>query len=177
MSESSTEGKTHWKKNIDSNFISGEDLVSELKGLKRSMNVEIERFDDRDTFDKNTQSEITKSALYLREIGGKSLYKPVLLNKTNAVFFEKLTGSPFLEHWVGAKAVIFAQPDKRFGHVVRFKSYKEPVKVDAQAIVARINSTTTEDELRDLFLSLKPEEKTPEVVAAKDARKTALTAK
>jgi hypothetical protein len=167
--------KTHWKKNIDSNFISGEDLVSEIKGLKKSTNVEVVKFDDREAFDKNIQAKIIKSALYLKEMGGEALYKPVLLNKTNAQFFEKLTGSSFIDDWIGAKAVLFAQADPRHGHVVRFKNYREPVKVDVPAILAKIAATKTLDELKDLFLALSVEEQTPEVVAAKDARKSALT--
>lgn len=43
--------KTHWKKNNDSNFISGEDLISGLKGLKPEMVVVIEKFNDAESFD------------------------------------------------------------------------------------------------------------------------------
>jgi len=169
--------KTHWKKNVDSNFISGEDLVAELKGLKKSMRVVVERFDDRETFDQSTQSKIQKSALYLKELGGKSLYKPVLLNKTNAMFFEKVTGSPYLDDWTGVEVILFAQVDSRHGHVVRFKKAAPIVKVDIPAILSRITACKTEEDLKTYFLGLSTEEKTPEVVAAKDAQKLALATK
>ena len=151
--------KTSWHKNIDSNFISGEDLTEERKGLKKSMNVMVERFDDRETFDKNTQSTILKSALYLKEVDGNSLYKPVLLNKTNAMFFDKLTKSDKIDDWVGVEVVLFAQADSRHGHVVRFrKAPPKKAEIDP-AIVARFEACANGEELKTLFLSLSKEEK------------------
>jgi len=119
--------KTHWKKNNDSNFISGEDLISGLKGLKPEMVVVIEKFNDAESFDQKRQSKITVSALYLKEVGGASLYKPVILNKTNAKFFVKETNSDFVDDWINKPVVIYAQKDARHGHVVRFKKYVFPV--------------------------------------------------
>lgn len=119
--------KTHWKKNNDSNFISGEDLMSGLKGLKPEMIVTIEKFNDAESFDQKKQSKIVVSALYLKEVGGNSLYKPVILNKTNAKFFVKETNSDFVDDWVGKPVVLFAQKDSRHGYVVRFKKYVFPV--------------------------------------------------
>ena len=152
--------KTSWHKNIDSNFISGEDLTEERKGLKKSMNVVVERFDDRETFDKNTQSSILKSALYLKEVDGKSLYKPVLLNKTNAMFFDKLTKSDKLDDWIGVEVVLFAQADSRHGHVVRFRK-APPKKAELDpAIVARFEACTNGEDLKAVFMSLSSVEKT-----------------
>lgn len=119
--------KTHWKKNNDSNFISGEDLMSGLKGLKPEMIVTIEKFNDAESFDQKKQSKITVSALYLKEVGGQSLYKPVILNKTNAKFFVKETNSDFVDDWIGKPVIVYAQKDARHGYVVRFKKYVFPV--------------------------------------------------
>lgn len=118
--------KTHWKKNLDSHYISGEDLMSGLKGLKPEMIVQIERFNDDKTFDKNKAADVTVSALYLKEVNGAALYKPVILNKTNARFFSKETSSDFIEDWIGRPVVMFAQKDSRHGYVVRFKTYVLP---------------------------------------------------
>jgi hypothetical protein len=119
--------KTHWKKNNDSNFISGEDLISGLKGLKPEMVVVIEKFNDAESFDQKKQSKIVVSALYLKEVGGNSLYKPVILNKTNAKFFVKETNSDFVDDWLNKPVVVYAQKDARHGHVVRFRKYVFPV--------------------------------------------------
>jgi len=115
--------KTHWKKNNDSNFISGEDLQSGLKGLKSEMVVMIEKFNDAESFDQKNQSKIVVSALYLKDLNGKSLYKPVILNKTNAKFFIKETGSEFIDDWLNVPVMLYAMPDKRHGFVVRFKKF------------------------------------------------------
>jgi hypothetical protein len=115
--------KTHWKKNNDSNFISGEDLISGLKGLKSEMIVMIDKFNDAESFDQKNQSKIVVSALFLKDITGKPLYKPVILNKTNAKFFVKETGSDFIDDWLNVPVTLYAMPDKRHGHVVRFKKF------------------------------------------------------
>jgi hypothetical protein len=149
-----------WHKNIDSNFISGEDLLNERKGLKKSMNVMVERFDERETFDQNNNAKILKDALYLKEVDGPSLYKPVLLNKTNAMFFDKLTGSDKIFQWVGIEVVLFAQPDKRFGHVARFRK-APPKKAELDpAVVARFKACTNGEDLKAVFMSLSSVEKT-----------------
>lgn len=121
--------KTHWRKNLDSKYISGEDLQSNLNGLKAEMIVTIDNFNDDKTFDKNKAADVQVSALYLKEVGGKNLYKPAILNKTNARFFKKETGSDFMEDWIGIPVVMYAQKDSRHGYVVRFKSYVKPTLV------------------------------------------------
>lgn len=123
------ENKTLWKKNLDSKYISGEDLQLGNKGLKPEMVVVIERFNDDKTFDKNKQADVTVSALYLKEVNGASLYKPVILNRTNAKFFVKETGSDYMEDWLNKPVTVYAQKDSRHGFVVRFKSYVKPFLV------------------------------------------------
>jgi hypothetical protein len=123
------ETKTLWKKNLDSKYISGEDLQLSNKGLKPEMVVVIERFNDDKTFDKNKNADVTVSALYLKEVGGASLYKPAILNRTNAKFFVKETGSDYMEDWLNKPVIVYAQKDSRHGHVVRFKSYVKPVLI------------------------------------------------
>ena len=119
--------KTSWKKNLDSRYISGEDLQGGLKGLKPEMTVIIYRFTDSPSFDQKANKDITITALFLKTLDGKDVYKPIILNKTNAKFLSKECGSDFMEDWIGKIVVIFAQPDKRFGFVVRFKPFHKPV--------------------------------------------------
>lgn len=122
-----TTEKTHWKKNNDSRYISGEDLQTEFHGLKKEMVVFIDRFEDTETFDQNNNSKITKTGLFLKELNGSALYKPVILNTTNAKTLAKECGSSFMEDWIGKPVVLYAQKDSRHGYVVRFKKYAFPV--------------------------------------------------
>jgi hypothetical protein len=69
------------------------------------------------------------TSLYFKDQTGKPIYKPAILNKTNAKFFEKETGTPEMESWYGRTVIMFAQKDSRHGHVVRFKSYIKPTLV------------------------------------------------
>jgi len=150
------QNKTLWKKNLDSKYISGEDLQLSNKGLKPEMIVTIERFNDDKTFDKNKQADVTVSALYLKEVGGTSLYKPVILNRTNAKFFVKETGSDFMEDWIDKPVIIYACKDSRFGHVVRFKKYVLPVLIKGtkefdNCKTALIKGTATINKIRTRY--------------------------
>jgi hypothetical protein len=84
---------------------------------------------DATTFDQNKSAKVTVTGLYFKDQLGKQIYKPAILNKTNAKFFEKETGSPYMEDWYGRTVIMFAQKDSRHGHVVRFKSYIKPTLV------------------------------------------------
>jgi len=176
--------KTYWKKNLDSRYISGEDLKDGEKigkGLKPSMVVTLAKFADAETFDKSTQSTVDKTALWLKEYpNGEILYKPLLMNKTNGEFLYKEIGNGHecIDDWDFTKPFeLYAKPDSRHGHVVRLKKHYAKKVVDIPAILAKIAGCATEEELKNCFLSLSTEEKTPEVVAAKDARKIALAPK
>lgn len=117
--------KTHWKKNNDSKFISGEDLQSSLRGLAPEMIVVLDRFIDAKTFDQNNQKDLIVTSLYFKKITGEDIYKPVVLNNTNAKFMVKETGSPMMEDWIGKTVILFAQKDKRHGYVARLKSFQK----------------------------------------------------
>jgi hypothetical protein len=157
---------THWKKNIDSRYISGEDLKAELHGLKPEMVVVIEKFQDAETFDQKKQEKAVKTGFFLKEVGGTILYKPVLLNGTNAKFCAKEFGSDFMENWIGKPFVMYACPDSRFGFVVRFKKYYPPVIKPDKAIEA-LSKATTLDGLAAAWTSLTADEKLLKVVMDK----------
>jgi hypothetical protein len=148
--------KTLWKKNLDSKYISGEDLQLSNKGLKPEMVVTIERFNDDKTFDKQKNSDVIISSLYLKEVNGAALYKPVVLNRTNAKFFVKETGSDFMEDWLNKPVIVYAQKDSRHGFVVRFKSYVKPNLVKdsemfKQAKIALEKGTATMDKIKSRY--------------------------
>lgn len=168
--------KTHWKKNIDSRYISGEDLKSALRGLKPEMVVVVDDMKDSPTFDQSTQKEVTKTSLWLKDITGNKIYKPVILNTTNAKFFVNEFKSEFIEDWYGKPVVLFAMPDKRFGHVARFKHYYPPAKVTDEAAILLLNKATTVAELGEFWGTLSADEKKlPTVLSLKEQLKTKLS--
>jgi len=151
------ETKTIWKKNLDSAFVFGEDLILGVKGLKPEMVVTLNNFKDDVTFDQNKQAKITITGLYLKEVGGNDLYKPVILNKTNAKFFVKETGSVYMEDWIGKQVTIYAQKDSRFGYVVRFKSYVKPTLIAGtdnfnKAKTALLSGSYTMDQVKSRYV-------------------------
>lgn len=166
---------THWKKNNDSRYISGEDLQGELKGLKREMVVVITKFEDADTFDQNTQSKAVRTGFFLKELNGKELYKPVILNNTNAKFCRQEFNSEFMEHWLNKPFVLYAMPDKRHGFVARFKKYYPPQISDVNALGV-LSVATDLATLGEYWKALSAEEKKlPTVLALKEKLKTQFT--
>jgi len=155
--------KTHWKKNNDSRYISGEDLQAELHGLKKEMVTKIIGFEDSETFDQNQNKNVTRTGLKLHGV-----YKPLILNNTNARWCEKEFGSPFMEDWLNKPCILFAQMDKRHGFVARLKKYYPPQISDANAIKALTEST----DLQKTWMSLTAAEKQlPTVIALKEKLK------
>lgn len=176
MSTGTTTEKTHWKKNIDSRYISGEDLKAELKGLKSEMNVIITAFQDSETFDQTSQDKKVKTGFFLAEHPSKTaLYKPMILNATNAKFCAKEFGSDYMEDWIGKPLVLFAMPDKRFGHVARFKKFVQAVLVDEKAAISKLSQSKTLSELQSNWETLSVTEKANiAVIAEKDRLKAIL---
>jgi len=162
--------KTHWRKNLDPRYISGEDLKASLHGLRPEMVCCVTEMKDAPTFDQSMQKEVTKTSLWLTDLATKQLiYKPVILNVSNAKFFAKEFNSDYIEDWYNKPVVLFAQPDKRFGHVARFKHYFPPAKATDTEALAKLNACTTQDEFKAAWSTISAEEKKlPTVLALKD---------
>jgi hypothetical protein len=174
-----SETLTHWKKNNDPRYISGEDLKdgeSIGKGLRPEMVVIVTAFEDKPVFDKKDNKEIIKTGFWLREYpSDKPVYKPMILNNKNADFWIKETGSPFMENWLNKPSVIWAQPDARHGHVARFKKYYPPVTITDTAAIAKLAESKTLAELQTNWTAIsKKEQKLPTVIAKKDELKGVL---
>lgn len=171
-----TENLTHWKKNNDSRYISGEDLQGELNGLKKEMVVVIDRFQDAETFDQTKNAKAVKTGFFLKTLDGKAVYKPVILNNTNAKFCRQEFNSEYMEHWLNKPFVLYAMPDKRHGFVARFKKYYPPAKVSDVEPMRVLQLSTTLAELQTNWTSLGAEEKKlPTVLALKEQLKTKLS--
>jgi hypothetical protein len=171
-----TEILTHWKKNNDSRYISGEDLRSGLNGLSSDMVVVIDRFQDAETFDQTKNAKVVKTGFYLKTLDGKNVYKPVILNNTNAKFCRQEFGSEFMEHWLNKPFVLYAMPDKRHGFVARFKKYYPPVQVSDVEGLKKLESCKTLEELQICWVNAisKEEKLLPTIIAKKETLKTTL---
>ena len=170
-----SEQLTHWKKNNDSRYISGEDLKAELRGLKSEMVVTLVKFTDAETFDQSTQAKVTKTGLYFNDESGKPLHKPLIMNNTNANFFKKECNSDFIEHWIGKTVVLYALADKRHGWVASLKKYYPPAQVDDKKAIESLNGCKTLADLQVAYLALSSaEQKYPTIYALKEKLKTEL---
>ncbi len=110
-----SEKKTHWKKNFDYRFLSGDEL-------KQETTVTIERVVLEEVFNPSTNSKENALAVYF--VGAK---KGIVLNKTNAKAIAKVVGTPYQEDWIGKKIIIYAKEGRFFGEnmkVVRIKIQK-----------------------------------------------------
>lgn len=173
--------RTFWKKNNDSRYISGEDLQNGTdmgKGLNKEMAVMIVSFADSETFDQSTQEKILKTGLTLATLDGKKLYKPLILNNTNAAFCLKEFDSTILEDWLNKPMVLYAKPDKRHGHVARLKKYYAPrVAVTPEEIAAdvkKLEACKSLEELKTVFTGL-PNRLNKQVEDKKNELKTSYT--
>tara|TARA_R110000772_G_scaffold90662_1_gene186885 strand:+ start:402 stop:935 length:534 start_codon:yes stop_codon:yes gene_type:complete len=175
-----TETRTHWKKNNDSRYISGEDLQDGVKigkGLKPVMIVEAVRFEDSETFDKKAQETIIKTGFYLKDLeSNKMIYKPVILNNSNGEFCIKEFGSDIMEDWLNKPFVLFAKPDKRHGFVARFRKHFPKATTSPANATKIMNTSTTLDELKANWSKLTPSEQAlPVIMKLKEDLKTKLS--
>jgi len=168
---------THFKKNLDPRYISGEDLKygeSLGHGLRPEMVDTISHFEDKGNDAQSQNKKAIKTGLFLKEYpSGKAIYKPVILNNTNAKFFAKETGSPFMEKWLNIPVILWAMPDSRFDFVARFKKYYPPAQVNAdKAALDALNLCKTLDELGQTWATISAaDKKLPTVLARKEQLK------
>jgi hypothetical protein len=166
-----TENKTPWRKNLDPRYISGEDLIAGMKGLKKEMIVTLAKFNDAPTFDQKLQKEVTSTAIWLTDYETKALiYKPVILNVGRGEFLSKELGnnSLYIEDFsTTIPFVMFAQADKRHGFVVRFKKYYAPPTISDVNALKLLDGSKDLEDLKKNFLSLSKEEQRLITVIAK----------
>lgn len=123
---------THYRKNVDPNFLSGEDLKYNLiKDMPDGVAVIITSHKNSKGFDQKKKEKVDVIELRFTDLKGKALSKGVIPAKwTYEFMMQQGIMSPEVEDWVGQKLVIYAKADAAHGHVVRFKKYKDPnVKV------------------------------------------------
>lgn len=110
MSEKQTQTVTHWKKLTDPNYIGSHDFQpgQELTVVIESVNKErIELF--------NGKGMDIKDCVLAKFKGAK---KPMILNKENMKLITKVTGTPYIEQWVGKSITLHVVPVRAFGETV-----------------------------------------------------------
>lgn len=171
--------KTHFRKNLDPRYISGEDLQYERNGLKKEMVVILDRFEDSDVYDQNAKPDpkdknkkTYRTGLYLKDLNGNAIYKPTILNVTNGKVLADIFKSPYMEDWFNLPFIIYAAPDSRFGFVVRYKKYIAPPKTTDKRALEILESSNTLSELTANWSGLSLEEKNfATVIALKEKLK------
>ena len=104
-----TENKgTHYRKVFDSPYLSSMDVVDPIT-------LTIARVTQEE--DKTKKSKETFNTAYFAEkfIRPGEKLKPMILNATNSKTMAKLTGSPFIEDWAGARVTVYVERGIKFG--------------------------------------------------------------
>lgn len=104
-----TENKgTHYRKVFDSPYLSSMDVVDPITLTIARVTQEV---------DKTKKSKETFNTAYFAEkfIRPGEKLKPMILNATNSKTMAKLTGSPFIEDWAGARVTVYVERGIKFG--------------------------------------------------------------
>lgn len=102
------EASTHYRKVFDSPYLSSMDVVDPIVLTISRVTQEADKTKkSKDTF--NTAYFVEK---FIRP--GEKL-KPMILNATNSKTMAKLTGSPFIEDWAGARITVYVERGIKFG--------------------------------------------------------------
>lgn len=99
---------THYRKVFDSPYLSSMDVVDPIT-------LTIARVTQEE--DKTKKSKETFNTAYFAEkfIRPGEKLKPMILNATNSKTMAKLTGSPFIEDWAGARVTVYVERGIKFG--------------------------------------------------------------
>ena len=111
--------KTHWRKILEKDFLSGADLDDGEGG-----HIEITATIDKATREKvKDQSGEEEDCLVLHF---KEKIKPMILNVTNSKTLDKLVDTSYIEDWAGKRIRIGTEKVKAFGEIhdaLRIRSY------------------------------------------------------
>lgn len=99
---------THYRKVFDSPYLSSMDVVDPITLTIARVTQEA---------DKTKKSKETFNTAYFAEkfIRPGEKLKPMILNATNSKTMAKLTGSPFIEDWAGARVTVYVERGIKFG--------------------------------------------------------------
>lgn len=122
--------KTHWKKLYNPDYLGAYSLANETGGyIDRIMVVESVK-SDRVTGPNNKSEDCV-----ICRFKGES--KPMILNATNCKQMVKLSGSEFVENWVGMAVTLYVSKVKAFGDIVDALRIKAAPKQQAPKPAAK----------------------------------------
>ncbi len=164
-----SENLTHWKKLVNPDYLGsyalepGKDMILTIKSV--------------------TKQEITgtggkkevKPVMYFEES-----VKPLIVNATNFKTIKKLLKTPFIEHWIGKKIIVYQRLIDAFGEkdveAIRIRDYQPKVELlDIESSKVILLECTTLAELQTAWSKLpKAEASNTELMKLKDKLKTKL---
>lgn len=126
--------KTPWRKIIESDYLAGADL-DDGQGNHPPITVTIRSAVKEMVLDPGTKKEESCLIIKFRE----TQFKNMICNATNAKAISKITGSEYVEDWIGKQIVIGTERVKAFGEIwdaLRVKRNAGNAPQPAQAAVA-----------------------------------------
>lgn len=159
--------KTHWKTYHDYNYLGaymmptdGTDIILTIKTVKQE---QVSGTDGK----KDNCMVVTFQ---------EPSTKPLILNVTNAKTIQKLTGSAYVEDWIGKKIQLYVAQVNAFGDVtdaIRIRDFKPVDKsYNPAKALAKLQSAKTLGELQTFYMTLSDTDKgNAEVIALKDKLK------
>jgi len=134
--------KTHWKKSFNSPYLGSWDLEEnqvEITLTIKAANSEMT---------KDLKENTIKNVIYFEEN-----YKPMIVNSGNSKVIKHLSGSNYLEDWIGTHITIYAKEIKAFGEnheALRIRSVTnfEDTLNDLKALFDLKKVTLKENELK-----------------------------
>lgn len=161
-------GKTHWKNNYNYDYLGSYSLPD-----GKDLTLTISKTAKEKVIGANGKKEDCFVVYF------KDADKPMILNRTNAKTITKVTGSPFIEDWVGKQIILGVDTVSAFGESVealRVRNIKSaPAKaVDYTAEIDTLRGCTSLEQLQSAYLSLNAAAKLA-LVGVKEEMKAALT--
>jgi hypothetical protein len=98
---------THWKKLTSTIYLGSHDFMP-----NQEVKVTIEKIENQDIELFNGKKLEVKNCILAYFKGAK---KPMILNKENMKLITKVTGSPYVEQWVGKEIILFVAQVSAFG--------------------------------------------------------------
>src|ERR1035437_3010781 len=157
------EQKTHWKKNLDTQFLGAYSFPEKTDAILTIKEIKLDEVSGAG----NKKSKC--NLLFFNE-----LEKPMVLNRTNSKMIQKLYGTPYIEEWIGKKIQLYVTMVKAVEEerdCLRIRDFKpEAQKIDNTAALATLKTSKRFSELQVAYNSLSKELKADKEVLAEKER-------
>lgn len=106
---SQDQGKTHYRKAFDSPYLSSADITEHTHLTIARVTLESDKT-------KKTKDVFNTAFFIEKEIRPGEKLKPMILNATNSKTMKSITGSAFIDDWVGVPITVYVDNSVRFGN-------------------------------------------------------------